>query len=257
MDDDTVLKIASVPNTGTAGSSLVAYLFDSSGNQLDSETVAANGSDFSAAAMGDDRVSFTYLDATGHLVQEVARFASFGAPAATIVSLAQTEFTTGERFTIKLSFPLFSPVTFSYSTHDGTAVAGTDYDSASGTVTLMPGETSATVSVNFDEGSTAHAGGNFTFRIGSELNNGQSKPVFITGSIQGTVGAYAPASAGAEAVSAGLTAGDFSSASSMIAAGSSALAVLHPETSIGAMPLDVLGSHSLLSLAAGVHGGFG
>src|SRR5262249_25626487 len=51
-------------------------------------------------------------------------------------------------FTVALSAASTLPVTVSYATADGTATAGGDYQSASGTLTFAPGETNKTISVS-------------------------------------------------------------------------------------------------------------
>ena len=55
-------------------------------------------------------------------------------------------------FTVRLSIASSQPVTVDYATADGTATAGADYQSASGTLTFAPGETTKliTVPVNGD-----------------------------------------------------------------------------------------------------------
>jgi hypothetical protein len=50
-------------------------------------------------------------------------------------------------FTVSLSGPSAQPVSVNYSTADGTATAGVDYDVASGTLVFAPGELTKTVSV--------------------------------------------------------------------------------------------------------------
>jgi Calx-beta domain/FG-GAP-like repeat/FG-GAP repeat len=55
--------------------------------------------------------------------------------------------TASATFTVTLSAPSTQPVTVAYSTGNGTAVAGSDYQAASGTLTFAPGETSKTVTV--------------------------------------------------------------------------------------------------------------
>src|SRR5262249_33912506 len=42
---------------------------------------------------------------------------------------------------VDLNVPSSAPVTVEYATHDGSAVAGTDYAAAAGTLTFAPGET--------------------------------------------------------------------------------------------------------------------
>jgi PKD repeat protein len=50
-------------------------------------------------------------------------------------------------FTVSLSNPSAFPVTVNYATANGTAIAGSDYTAASGTLTFAPGETTKTVPV--------------------------------------------------------------------------------------------------------------
>src|SRR5262249_50910086 len=55
--------------------------------------------------------------------------------------------TTAAVFTVTLSAASDQPVTVAYSTADSSATAGSDYQSASGSVTFAPGETAKTVTV--------------------------------------------------------------------------------------------------------------
>ena len=50
-------------------------------------------------------------------------------------------------FTLELGMTADEPVTVSYTTADDSALAGEDYESVSGTVTFLPGETETTISV--------------------------------------------------------------------------------------------------------------
>lgn len=61
--------------------------------------------------------------------------------------------TTNFVFTVSLSNAVNSPVTVSYATANGTATAGSDYQAASGTLTIPAGQTSGTITilVNGDE----------------------------------------------------------------------------------------------------------
>jgi aryl-phospho-beta-D-glucosidase BglC (GH1 family) len=75
------------------------------------------------------------------------------------LSVADTTVTEGtaatlnETFTVKLSAPSTTPVTVSYKTVNGTAIAGTDYTAATGTLTFAAGVTSQTVTVASRPGS--------------------------------------------------------------------------------------------------------
>jgi chitinase len=53
----------------------------------------------------------------------------------------------GMVFTATLSTPVHYPVTVDFTTTDGTAVGGVDYVSTSGTLTVAPGDTTATLAV--------------------------------------------------------------------------------------------------------------
>lgn len=66
-------------------------------------------------------------------------------------------------FTVTLSQASTSPVTVKYATADGTAVAGSDYNAASGTLTFAAGETSKTITIAV-RGDTL-VEGNETFRV--------------------------------------------------------------------------------------------
>jgi hypothetical protein len=59
-----------------------------------------------------------------------------------------TSGTTPMTFTVSLTAPSGDPVTVNYATADGTAIAGTDYQAANGTLTFAPGQTSQTITVN-------------------------------------------------------------------------------------------------------------
>jgi hypothetical protein len=71
-------------------------------------------------------------------------------PSITINDVTVTEGNTGSinaTFTVSLSAAYGQPVTVNYSTADGTAVAGSDYEAQSGTLTFAPGETMKIITV--------------------------------------------------------------------------------------------------------------
>jgi len=71
-------------------------------------------------------------------------------PTVTVADASKVEGNSGTSnmvFTVSLSAATTTPVTFSYSTADGTAAAGSDYVAATGTATIPAGSTSTTVSV--------------------------------------------------------------------------------------------------------------
>jgi Ca2+-binding RTX toxin-like protein len=77
---------------------------------------------------------------------------SMGSACASLPSISIGDATVGEGagsapLTVVLSEASAATVTASFSTADGTAVAGTDYTAASGTVTFAPGDTEETVAI--------------------------------------------------------------------------------------------------------------
>jgi len=78
--------------------------------------------------------------------------------------------TTPATFTVSLSAPATTPVTVQYATADGTALAGSDYTAASGTLTFAPGETQKTVAVLVTRDATAEPNETFTVRLSTPTN---------------------------------------------------------------------------------------
>ena len=75
-------------------------------------------------------------------------------------------------FTVTLSAAVSGPVTLAYSTSNGTATAGGDYESASGTVTFAAGETSKTIPVLVNGDRAGEA--NETFSVNLSLVEGNA-----------------------------------------------------------------------------------
>ncbi len=70
-----------------------------------------------------------------------------GMPSITVGDLVVDETTQEAVFTLTLNWPSPSVVTLHYATQDGTALAGSDYQSASGTLSFAPGVVSQTIRV--------------------------------------------------------------------------------------------------------------
>ncbi|MDF3606731.1 Calx-beta domain-containing protein [Paracoccus sp. DMF-8] len=68
-------------------------------------------------------------------------------------------------FTISLSQPYAEDRSFTYRTHDGSAVAGSDYVARTGTVTFLAGQTEAVVAVNIVNNNIAEATENFFLSV--------------------------------------------------------------------------------------------
>ena len=106
-----------------------------------------------------------------------------GTPVASIGDASVSEGHEGTQsasLTVTLSPASSQPVTLSYSTSDGTAAAGSDYEAASGTVTFVAGETSKTISVLVDGDRAGEL--NETFRVNIAVASGTA----VLGDSQGT-----------------------------------------------------------------------
>jgi hypothetical protein len=80
-------------------------------------------------------------------------------------------------FTATLSAAYDAPVTVGYTTYDGSATAGIDYTSTSGTLTFAPGETSRTVTVLVN-GDTVYEGDDYFYLNILESNSATFDPYY-------------------------------------------------------------------------------
>ena len=100
-------------------------------------------SDASGATIATPVVTATILDGNAPPLNPALA-------AATITDAVVTEGNAGTapaRFTLSLGGAALTPVAVAWSTADATAVAGSDYTGAAGTLTFQPGETSKTIDV--------------------------------------------------------------------------------------------------------------
>ena len=76
-----------------------------------------------------------------------------------------------------------TPITVNYTTSDGTAMAGSDYERSSGTVTFGPGETQATISITILDDSLVENAENFfvalSDAVGATIGNNSTATVTI------------------------------------------------------------------------------
>ena len=86
-------------------------------------------------------------------------------------------------FHVTLSNPSDQTITVDYTTNDGTATAGSDYDTAAGTVTFDPGDTTKPVDVTIDGDTTHEADETFTV----DLSNVTGTANLLDDSGQGTI----------------------------------------------------------------------
>jgi large repetitive protein len=86
-------------------------------------------------------------------------------------------------FHVTLSNPSDQTITVDYTTNDGTATAGSDYETAASTLTFAPGDTSKTVDVTIDGDTTNEADETFTV----DLSGVTGTANLLDGSGQGTI----------------------------------------------------------------------
>ncbi len=154
----------------------VLHFFDSSGNQLasnDNATPTTTASEVTASVQagqtyyigvngsGPNALKYNPLTGAGGGVGSTGNYSMSvvatpkvaGAPtltianAAAITEPAMAGGTANAIFTVTLSSAASSDITVNYTTADGTAIAGTDYTTTSGTLTIPAGSTTGTISV--------------------------------------------------------------------------------------------------------------
>lgn len=78
--------------------------------------------------------------------------------------------TTPAAFTVTLSAASAQPVTVQYATANGTALAGSDYQATSGTLTFAPGETQKTITVQVIRDTVAEPTETFSLALSNAVN---------------------------------------------------------------------------------------
>jgi hypothetical protein len=109
----------------------------------------------------------TGTKATGTILNNNAQ------PTVSVGNATAAEVSSGNKtatFTVNLSAASGQTITVQYATADGSAVAGTDYTAASGTLTFAPGVTSKTVAVTVLAGSAIGPSKNFTLNLSNPTN---------------------------------------------------------------------------------------
>jgi hypothetical protein len=203
FEDSDLVDPAGAPANGVSdlwgtGSYLRGVFGISAGSQVNSldaayvvlkdGTTGSYSFDVAQAAPG---VSSTQQRLTGH-------FSTTGISAAyTATPSAVTEPAPGqtatETFTVTLSHALPGTATVDFTTVNGTAIAGTDYDAASGTLTFTPGQTSKTIDVTIHGVSGTVSDKTFTLHLSNPSVNSTittqdvtatiTHPVLINGSV--------------------------------------------------------------------------
>lgn len=103
-------------------------------------------------------------------------------PAVSVSDVTVTEGTTGTTaatFTISLSGQFGVPVSVAYATANGTATAGSDFQPVSGRVTIAPGDTSATVTVNVVGDTAFEPDETFSLVVSAPVNATLAKAVGV------------------------------------------------------------------------------
>jgi CSLREA domain-containing protein len=117
------------------------------------------------------------------------------APSLAIADAAAMEGNSGTTnliFTVTLSAPSEETITVQYMTTNGTAVAGTDYDTTSGTLTFAPNVTSQTVSVPIHGDVASEPDETFTVVLSAPTNAAIADST-ATGTIESDDAPYVPA----------------------------------------------------------------
>jgi hypothetical protein len=136
---------------------VVSVLLGAGGGVFKPPVNAAIGTNPYGLTIGDfngdgrtDAASFNSGSNNVSVLLNNAIWPALSAPSLAIQDVSVTEGNTGTvnaNFVVSLSAASSQPVTVRYATADGTAVAGSDYQAASGTLTFAPGVTSRTVTV--------------------------------------------------------------------------------------------------------------
>ncbi|MDY3557349.1 autotransporter-associated beta strand repeat-containing protein, partial [Gemmata sp. JC717] len=129
---------------------------------------------------GGKTFTISYVGGTGNdvVVSVAPPTVSIGNVTAAEGNSGSTAFT----FTVTLSAVSAQTVTVNYATANGTAQTGSDYTSASGTLTFAPGETSKTITVAVTGDTTVEPDETFTVVL-----SGASNATIATGTGTGTI----------------------------------------------------------------------
>lgn len=125
------------------------------------------------------------VDGTMYGIQIGQIFALGQTPRMSISDAVFTEGTGGSTtatFTVSLNYPRTTAITVNYATNDGTAIAGSDYTTASGALTFNPGQKTKTISVTVNPDSVYELNETFFVNLSSISN-----AVLLDGQGQGTV----------------------------------------------------------------------
>jgi hypothetical protein len=123
---------------------------------------------------GVDTFEYTIVDAIGETSTATVSVTVLATPAVSVRNATAVEgndgTTSSVTFNVVLSNQTFETVTVSYQTVDGTATAGADYESTSGTVTFAPLVTSMPITVPIKGDTLAEFNEKFSVRVTNPTN---------------------------------------------------------------------------------------
>ena len=173
---DVTVEYATSDGTATSGSdytSASGTLTFAAGDTSKTVEVSVTNDSVDEA---DETFTVTLSSATNASISDATAVGTItdddGSPALSIgdVSVAENVSAGKAVFTVSLSPASGKQVTVRYATSNGTAAAGSDYTSASGTLTFSAGDTSETVEVSVTNDSTDEADETFTVTLSSAAN---------------------------------------------------------------------------------------
>jgi subtilisin family serine protease len=192
--------------SGEGSADTVLRLFDAGGNQIaindnaSASTTASfirialtAGTTYYVGVSGSGNSTYSAVDGSGTTAGSTGTYGLMVSPSTTpVISLAApasaVEPAPGETstmtFTVSLDIAPTSVVTVDYHTEDGTAIAGADYDAASGTLTFQPGQTSQPITITLLPDTANSANTNFVVGLSSVSSNALLGPASAA---QGTI----------------------------------------------------------------------
>lgn len=182
VDGDGMLDLV-VANPGTSsvpGGAVSVLVGNGDGTLTQAIATATGGSDTSSVAVadfnGDGRPDAAAANGGSRNVSVLINDGIWPSPSVPTLSIGNANVTEGNTgtvnatFTLTLSAPSTQPVTVAYTTADGSATAGSDYQTASGTVTFAPGATTKTITVPLIGDRVGEPNETFAVNLGSPTN---------------------------------------------------------------------------------------
>jgi hypothetical protein len=141
---------------------------------INGDTISEADETFQVTLSAPSNAAIADPSATGTIVNDDA------VPGISIGNVSQAEGNSGSSnmtFTLTLSAATERSVTVHYSTADGSALASSDYNASSGTVTFAPGQTSKTIDIAILGDTTSEPNETFTVTLDTPTNAMLATPV--------------------------------------------------------------------------------